>query len=56
MGLMTGYDGALPNPRGVKLTYDDFVRVPDDATKQSNSRCMNAPAFRENRDVRPWRL
>jgi Uma2 family endonuclease len=30
MGLMTGYDGALPNLRGVKLTYDDFVLFPDD--------------------------
>ena len=30
MGLMTGHDGALPNPRGVKLTYDDFVLFPDD--------------------------
>ena len=27
---MSGYDGPLPNPRGVKLTYDDFVLFPDD--------------------------
>ena len=33
MGLMTGYDGALPNPRGVKLTYDDFVLFPDDGLR-----------------------
>jgi Uma2 family endonuclease len=33
MGLMTGHDGALPNPRGVKLTYDDFVRFPDDGLR-----------------------
>ena len=33
MGLMTGYDGALPNPRGVKLTYDDFVLFPDDGQR-----------------------
>jgi len=30
MKLMSGHDGALPNPRGVKLTYDDFVLFPDD--------------------------
>jgi hypothetical protein len=30
---MTGYDGALPNPRGVKLTYDDFVLFPDDGLR-----------------------
>jgi len=30
MELMSGHDGALPNPRGVKLTYDDFVLFPDD--------------------------
>ena len=33
MGLMTGNDGALPNPRGVKLTYDDFVLFPDDGLR-----------------------
>jgi Uma2 family endonuclease len=33
MGLMTGHDGALPNPRGVKLTYDDFVLFPDDGLR-----------------------
>jgi Uma2 family endonuclease len=33
MGLMTGYEGALPNPRGVKLTYDDFVLFPDDGLR-----------------------
>ena len=33
MGLMAGYDGALPNPRGVKLTYDDFVLFPDDGLR-----------------------
>ena len=33
MGLMTGDDGALPNPRGVKLTYDDFVLFPDDGLR-----------------------
>ena len=30
---MSGYDGALPNPRGVKLTYDDFVLFPDDGLR-----------------------
>ena len=29
MELMPGTDGALPNPRGVKLTYDVFVLFPD---------------------------
>lgn len=33
MGLMSGYDSALPNPRGVKLTYDDFVQFPDDGLR-----------------------
>jgi Uma2 family endonuclease len=33
MELMPGYDGALPNPRGVKLTYDDFVLFPDDGLR-----------------------
>jgi len=33
MELMSGYDGALPNPRGVKLTYDDFVLFPDDGLR-----------------------
>ena len=33
MSVMTGYDGALPNPRGVKLTYDDFVLFPDDGLR-----------------------
>ena len=33
MGLMSGHDGALPNPRGVKLTYDDFVLFPDDGLR-----------------------
>jgi Uma2 family endonuclease len=33
MGLMSGYDSALPNPRGVKLTYDDFVLFPDDGLR-----------------------
>src|SRR5687768_15148820 len=33
MGLMSGHDGALPNPRGVKLTYDDFVLFPDDGKR-----------------------
>jgi Uma2 family endonuclease len=33
MGLMSGHDGALPNPRGVKLTYDDFVLFPDDGRR-----------------------
>ena len=33
MGLMSGYDGALPNPRGVKLTYDDFVLFTDDGLR-----------------------
>ena len=33
MELMTGHDGALPNPRGVKLTYDDFVLFPDDGLR-----------------------
>jgi hypothetical protein len=35
IGLMTGYDGALPNPRGVKLTYDDFVLFPDDGLRHA---------------------
>lgn len=26
MGLMTGHDGALPNPRGLKLTYETIKR------------------------------
>jgi len=30
---MSGHDGALPNPRGVKLTYDDFVLFPDDGLR-----------------------
>ena len=33
MGLMSGHDGALPNPRGVKLTYDDLVLFPDDGLR-----------------------
>ena len=33
MPLMSGYDGALPNPRGVKLTYDDFVLFPEDGLR-----------------------
>ena len=33
MELMPGTDGALPNSRGVKLTYDDFVRFPDDGLR-----------------------
>jgi Uma2 family endonuclease len=33
MELMSGYDGALPNPRGVRLTYDDFVLFPDDGLR-----------------------
>ena len=33
MELMPGTDGALPHPRGVKLTYDDFVRFPDDGLR-----------------------
>jgi Uma2 family endonuclease len=33
MQLMPGTDGALPNPRGVKLTYDDFVLFPDDGLR-----------------------
>jgi Uma2 family endonuclease len=33
MELMSGHDGALPNPRGVKLTYDDFVLFPDDGMR-----------------------
>ena len=33
MELMPGTDGALPNPRGVKLTYDDFVQFPDDGLR-----------------------
>ena len=33
MELMAGHDGALPNPRGVKLTYDDFVLFPDDGLR-----------------------
>ena len=33
MGLMSGHDGALPNPRGVKLTYDDYVLFPDDGLR-----------------------
>jgi Uma2 family endonuclease len=33
MELMPGHDGALPNPRGVKLTYDDFVLFPDDGLR-----------------------
>ena len=33
MGLMSGHDGALPNPSGVKLTYDDFVLFPDDGLR-----------------------
>src|SRR4029078_1796501 len=33
MPLMSGHDGALPNPRGVKLTYDDFVLFPDDGLR-----------------------
>jgi Uma2 family endonuclease len=33
MELMSGHDGPLPNPRGVKLTYDDFVRFPDDGLR-----------------------
>jgi Uma2 family endonuclease len=30
---VSGHDGALPNPRGVKLTYDDFVLFPDDGLR-----------------------
>ena len=30
---MSGHDGALPNPRGAKLTYDDFVLFPDDGLR-----------------------
>jgi Uma2 family endonuclease len=30
---MSGHDGPLPNPRGVKLTYDDFVLFPDDGLR-----------------------
>ena len=33
MELMPGHDGALPNPHGVKLTYDDFVLFPDDGLR-----------------------
>src|SRR5688572_33100893 len=33
MGVMSGHDGAVPNPRGVKLTYDDFVLFPDDGLR-----------------------
>ena len=33
MELMSGHDGALPNPRGVKLTYDDFILFPDDGLR-----------------------
>jgi Uma2 family endonuclease len=33
MSVMSGHDGALPNPRGVKLTYDDFVLFPDDGLR-----------------------
>jgi Uma2 family endonuclease len=33
MELMSGHEGALPNPRGVKLTYDDFVLFPDDGLR-----------------------
>jgi len=33
MELMSGHDGALPNLRGVKLTYDDFVLFPDDGLR-----------------------
>ena len=33
MQLMPGTDGALPNSRGVKLTYDDFVLFPDDGLR-----------------------
>ena len=33
MGLVSGHDGPLPNPRGVKLTYDDFVLFPDDGKR-----------------------
>ena len=33
MELMPGHDGVLPNPRGVKLTYDDFVLFPDDGLR-----------------------
>jgi len=33
MELMPGTDGALPHPRGVKLTYDDFVQFPDDGLR-----------------------
>jgi len=33
MELMSGHDGALPNPRGVKLTYDDYVLFPDDGLR-----------------------
>ena len=33
MELVPGHDGALPNPRGVKLTYDDFVLFPDDGLR-----------------------
>ena len=30
---MSGHDGAQPNPRGVKLTYDDFVLFPVDGLR-----------------------
>ena len=30
---MSSHDGALPNPSGVKLTYDDFVLFPDDGLR-----------------------
>ena len=33
MSLMSGHDGARPAPRGVKLTYDDFVLFPDDGLR-----------------------
>jgi Uma2 family endonuclease len=33
MEPMPGTDGPLPNPEGVKLTYDDFVLFPDDGMR-----------------------
>ena len=33
MPRMSGHDGAVPNPRGVKLTYDDIVLFPDDGLR-----------------------
>ena len=33
MEFRPGTGDALPNPSGVKLTYDDFVRFPDDGLR-----------------------